>query len=37
MKLFKKKENVKVYEPKKEKIQRIQQQVAIMNHAIILA
>ena len=37
MKLFKKKENVKIYEPKKEKIQRIQQQIASMNRAIILA
>ena len=30
-----KKKDVKIYEPKKERVQRIQQQIMIMNRAII--
>ncbi len=37
MKLFRnrKKKDVKIYEPKKERVQRIQQQIMIMNRAVI--
>ncbi len=34
MKLEKKKDDVKVYEPRKEKIRRIQQQVAAVNRIL---
>ena len=34
MKLLKKKDDVKVYEPKKEKIRRIQQQLLVMSRVL---
>ena len=32
---MKNRENIKIYEPKKEKIRRIQQQIMIMNKVLI--